>query len=122
MDDLGEGMATGFVLIILAIVCYISAIRIAIFIQFNVIENGFLIPLDTMVMFSIVLAICLFIAIILLYRLTLSSYRSGVIGVSIRRFRLLLIQIYNHIKNSYYTRVSGGSDTSSKNLTSGERL
>jgi hypothetical protein len=33
-----------------------------------------------------------------------------------------LIQIYNHIKNSYYTRVSGGSDTSSKNLTSGERL
>lgn len=122
MDNSGEGMATGFVLIILAIVCYISAIRIAIFTQFNVIENGFLIPLVTMVMFSIVLAICLFIAIILLYRLTLSSYRSGVIGVSIRRFRLLLIQIYNNIKNSYYTRVSGGSDTSSKNLTSGERL
>ena len=52
MDDLGEGMAIGFI-DNSAIVCYISAIRIAIFIQFNVIENGILIPLDTMVMFSI---------------------------------------------------------------------
>lgn len=100
------------------IACFFFAIKLTVELQFGLLSY-YLIPESFLFIISLLITSILFLLLVLFYHVMLSLYRSGVIGVSIRRFRLLLIQIYNHIKNSSHTRSTGGTAEINKNLKNG---